>query len=194
MFSFSEAIVVFFGHGYTVYTRFSKVIPVCVWPFIFSSRLSSILLFIFPPTQHITMCLVDGHGLDCGHAYLCENQPQTQIPLEYPQKSYLPAKRRGMSRCSHALNYPDAIPTPPPSLHPQYRNVHGQILLNVEHRLMSKATLPGEYETLTIMQKVEVFEMALTHTAGQDLYKVCGVCGGAGGVAVVAVVVQYRPA
>lgn len=37
---------------------------------------------------------------------------------------------------------------------------------------MSQATMPCEYDTLTIMQKVEVFEMSLQHTAGQDLSKV----------------------
>lgn len=47
-----------------------------------------------------------------------------------------------------------------------------QILLNIEHRLMSQATMPCEYDSLTIMQKVEVFEMSLQHTAGQDLSKV----------------------
>lgn len=48
-----------------------------------------------------------------------------------------------------------------------------QILLNIEHRLMSQAAAPCEYDSLSIMQKVEVFEMSLKHTAGQDLYKVC---------------------
>ena len=47
-----------------------------------------------------------------------------------------------------------------------------QILLNIEHRLMSQAAAPCEYDSLSIMQKVEVFEMALSYTAGQDLYKV----------------------
>ena len=37
---------------------------------------------------------------------------------------------------------------------------------------MSQATMPCEYDSLTIMQKVEVFEMSLQHTAGQDLSKV----------------------
>lgn len=47
-----------------------------------------------------------------------------------------------------------------------------QILLNIEHRLMSQAAAPCDYDSLTTMQKVEVFEMSLKHTAGQDLYKV----------------------
>lgn len=47
-----------------------------------------------------------------------------------------------------------------------------QIVLNIEHRLMTQATIPCEYDPLTLMQKVEVFEMSLQHTAGQDLYKV----------------------
>ena len=47
-----------------------------------------------------------------------------------------------------------------------------QILLNIEHRLMSQATQPCKYDPLTVMQKVEVFEMALQHTAGQDISKV----------------------
>lgn len=37
---------------------------------------------------------------------------------------------------------------------------------------MSQATQPCEYDPLTVMQKVEVFEMSLQHTAGQDLSKV----------------------
>ncbi|CAM9712299.1 unnamed protein product, partial [Chrysoparadoxa australica] len=47
-----------------------------------------------------------------------------------------------------------------------------KILLNIEHRLMSQTAAPCDYDQLTLMQKVEVFEMALEHTAGQDLYKV----------------------
>lgn len=47
-----------------------------------------------------------------------------------------------------------------------------KILLNIEHRLMSQAASPCEYDQLTLMQKVEVFQMALKHTAGQDLYRV----------------------
>ena len=37
---------------------------------------------------------------------------------------------------------------------------------------MSQASWPCDYDSLSIMQKVEVFEMALKHTAGLDLYKV----------------------
>ncbi|CAN0470234.1 unnamed protein product [Hapterophycus canaliculatus] len=37
---------------------------------------------------------------------------------------------------------------------------------------MNQATVPCDYDRLSIMQKVEVFEMSLKHTAGQDLYKV----------------------
>ncbi|CAM9628539.1 unnamed protein product, partial [Phaeothamnion confervicola] len=47
-----------------------------------------------------------------------------------------------------------------------------KILINIEHRLMSQAASPCEYDGLTLMQKVEVFEMALEHTVGQDLNKV----------------------
>ena len=45
-----------------------------------------------------------------------------------------------------------------------------KILLNIEHRLMNQ--MASDYETLTLMQKFEVFEAALANTAGQDLYKV----------------------
>ncbi|KAG5176073.1 phosphatidylinositol 3 and 4-kinase-domain-containing protein [Tribonema minus] len=45
-------------------------------------------------------------------------------------------------------------------------------LLNIEHRLMTQAASPCEYDALTLQQKVEVFEMALEHTTGQDLYRV----------------------
>lgn len=37
---------------------------------------------------------------------------------------------------------------------------------------MTQSAAPCEYDLLSIMQKVEVFEMSLKHTAGQDLYKV----------------------
>ncbi|TYZ66502.1 hypothetical protein PybrP1_008839 [[Pythium] brassicae (nom. inval.)] len=45
-----------------------------------------------------------------------------------------------------------------------------KILLNIEHRLMLQ--MAPDYDALTLVQKVEVFEYALENTAGQDLYKV----------------------
>lgn len=45
-----------------------------------------------------------------------------------------------------------------------------KILLNIEHRLMQQ--MAPDYENLTLMQKVEVFQYALDNTTGQDLYKV----------------------
>lgn len=45
-----------------------------------------------------------------------------------------------------------------------------KILLNIEHRIMLQ--MAPDYDNLTLMQKVEVFEYALNHTGGQDLYKV----------------------
>ncbi|CAM9849914.1 unnamed protein product, partial [Heterosigma akashiwo] len=45
-----------------------------------------------------------------------------------------------------------------------------KILLNIEHRLMMQ--MAPDYDALTLLQKVEVFEAALEHTAGMDLYKV----------------------
>ncbi|CAG8550536.1 9156_t:CDS:10, partial [Ambispora leptoticha] len=45
-----------------------------------------------------------------------------------------------------------------------------KILLNIEHRLMLQ--MAPDYDQLSIMQKVEVFEYALNNTTGQDLYKV----------------------
>ncbi|KAF9162608.1 phosphatidylinositol kinase- protein kinase tor1 [Actinomortierella ambigua] len=45
-----------------------------------------------------------------------------------------------------------------------------KILLNLEHRIMLQ--LAPDYDNLTLMQKVEVFEYALNNTGGQDLYKV----------------------
>lgn len=44
------------------------------------------------------------------------------------------------------------------------------IVLNLEHRLMLQMTT--NYENLTLMQKIEVFEHALENTTGQDLYKI----------------------
>ncbi|KAG4088925.1 FAT-domain-containing protein [Neocallimastix lanati (nom. inval.)] len=43
-------------------------------------------------------------------------------------------------------------------------------LLNIEHRLMLQ--MAPDYDNLTLLQKVEVFEYAADNTTGQDLYKV----------------------
>jgi len=51
----------------------------------------------------------------------------------------------------------------------EYREQH-KILLNIEHRLMLQ--MAPDYDNLTLMQKVEVFEYALDNTNGQDLYRV----------------------
>ena len=45
-----------------------------------------------------------------------------------------------------------------------------KVMLNIEHRLMLQMT--PDHDSLTLVQKVEVFEYALENTAGQDLYKV----------------------
>ena len=45
-----------------------------------------------------------------------------------------------------------------------------KILLNIEHRLMLQ--MAPDYDSLSLIQKIEVFEYALENTAGQDLYKV----------------------
>ena len=45
-----------------------------------------------------------------------------------------------------------------------------RILLNIEHRLMLQ--MAPDYDNLSLLQKVEVFEYALENTTGQDLYKV----------------------
>lgn len=44
-----------------------------------------------------------------------------------------------------------------------------KILLNIEHRIMLR--MAQDYDHLTLMQKVEVFEHALEHTQGDDLAK-----------------------
>ena len=51
----------------------------------------------------------------------------------------------------------------------EYRD-NRKILLNIEHRLMLQ--MAPDYDNLTLLQKVEVFEYALENTAGQDLYKI----------------------
>lgn len=51
----------------------------------------------------------------------------------------------------------------------EYREQH-KILLNIEHRLMLQ--MAPDYDNLTLMQKVEVFEYAQDNTPGQDLYRV----------------------
>ncbi|KAI9893709.1 MAG: phosphatidylinositol kinase- protein kinase tor1 [Vezdaea aestivalis] len=45
-----------------------------------------------------------------------------------------------------------------------------KILLNIEHRIMLQ--MAPDYDNLTLMQKVEVFDYALENTTGQDLYRV----------------------
>ncbi|XP_064642053.1 serine/threonine-protein kinase mTOR-like isoform X1 [Lineus longissimus] len=45
-----------------------------------------------------------------------------------------------------------------------------KILLNIEHRIMLR--MAPDYDHLTLMQKVEVFEHALEHTNGDDLAKI----------------------
>ncbi|KAG5650773.1 hypothetical protein H0H81_011098 [Sphagnurus paluster] len=45
-----------------------------------------------------------------------------------------------------------------------------KVLLNIEYRLMLQ--MAPDYENLTLLQKIEVFEYALENTTGQDLYKV----------------------
>ncbi|KAG6820409.1 hypothetical protein H0H93_000916 [Arthromyces matolae] len=54
-----------------------------------------------------------------------------------------------------------------------------KVLLNIEYRLMlqeikidSEAQMAPDYESLTLLQKIEVFEYALENTTGQDLYRV----------------------
>ena len=51
----------------------------------------------------------------------------------------------------------------------EYRDAR-KIPLNVEHRLM--LTMAPDFDLLTIIQKVEVFEHALESTSGDDLDKV----------------------
>ncbi|KAI7861526.1 armadillo-type protein [Spinellus fusiger] len=45
-----------------------------------------------------------------------------------------------------------------------------KILLNIEHRLMLQ--MAPDYDNLTVIQKVEVFQYAFEKTTGQDLYRV----------------------
>ena len=51
----------------------------------------------------------------------------------------------------------------------EYRDTR-KILLNVEHRLMMH--FAPDLDSLTLLQKVEVFKHALAHTSGMDLYRV----------------------
>ncbi|KIM49486.1 hypothetical protein M413DRAFT_21701 [Hebeloma cylindrosporum] len=45
-----------------------------------------------------------------------------------------------------------------------------KVLLNIEYRLMLQ--MAPDYESLCVLQKIEVFEYALENTTGQDLYRV----------------------
>lgn len=51
----------------------------------------------------------------------------------------------------------------------EYRELR-KIFLNIEHRIMLQ--MAPDYDSLTLLQKVEVFTGALDNTRGQDLYKV----------------------
>jgi FKBP12-rapamycin complex-associated protein len=51
----------------------------------------------------------------------------------------------------------------------EYRDAR-KIPLNVEHRLM--ISMAPDYDHLTVIQKVEVFDFALSSTSGDDLHKV----------------------
>lgn len=51
----------------------------------------------------------------------------------------------------------------------EYRDSR-KILVNIEQRLMLQ--MAPDYDSLTLMQKVEVFEYALDNTTGHDLWKV----------------------
>ncbi|KZV98444.1 phosphatidylinositol 3-kinase [Exidia glandulosa HHB12029] len=51
----------------------------------------------------------------------------------------------------------------------QYRTSR-EVLLNLENRLMLQ--MAPEYDCLTLMQKIEVFEHAMTSTTGMDLYRI----------------------
>ena len=52
----------------------------------------------------------------------------------------------------------------------EYRETRN-VMLNIEHRLMLQ--LAPDYDNLTLMQKVEVFEYALENTQGQGSVFVC---------------------
>ncbi|KAF8216580.1 phosphatidylinositol 3-kinase [Mycena galopus ATCC 62051] len=45
-----------------------------------------------------------------------------------------------------------------------------KVVLNIEYRMMIQ--MAPDYENLTLLQKIEVFEYALENTTGQDLYRV----------------------
>jgi FKBP12-rapamycin complex-associated protein len=45
-----------------------------------------------------------------------------------------------------------------------------KILLNIEHRLMLQ--MAPDYDNMCLIQKIEVFEYALSNTTGQDLYRI----------------------
>ncbi|KAF8064841.1 phosphatidylinositol 3-kinase [Lyophyllum atratum] len=45
-----------------------------------------------------------------------------------------------------------------------------RVLVNIEYRLMLQ--MAPSYESLTLLQKIEVFEYALDNTTGQDLYRI----------------------
>lgn len=47
-----------------------------------------------------------------------------------------------------------------------------KIMLNLEHKLMQQLAPQNLYDSLTMLQKLEVFEYALSNTAGEDLAKV----------------------
>ncbi len=57
------------------------------------------------------------------------------------------------------------------SLVREYRECH-KIMLDIEHRFMIEAARPCEYDSLTTIQKVEIFNQALETTPGYDINRI----------------------
>ena len=86
-------------------------------------------------------------------------------------KHDLAIKRYAVTPLSHNAGVVGWVPNTD-TLHTLIRDYREQrkILLNIEHRLMVQ--MAPDYDLLSTMQKLEVFEAALSQTAGLDLQRV----------------------
>jgi FKBP12-rapamycin complex-associated protein len=133
--------------------------------------------------RKITMHGEDGHDyvfLLKGHEDLRQDERAMQLfglvnaLLESDRRTNkhdLSIQRYAVTPLSHNAGVVGWVPNTD-TLHALIRDYREsrKILLNIEHRLMVQ--MAPDYDMLTLMQKLEVFETALQNTAGQDLYRV----------------------
>ncbi|CAK5267693.1 unnamed protein product [Mycena citricolor] len=131
------------------------------------------------------LCLTGSNGRDYqyllkGHEDLRQDERVMQLFSLVNNLLYLDGS--SFTRRLHIQRYP-VIPIAPnagllgwvqdsDTLHVLVRDYREarKVVLNIEYRMMIQ--MAPDYENLTVLQKVEVFEYALENTTGQDLYRV----------------------